>query len=89
MEPVTQVERTFVWTLVTEVTAVCGGGASADFMLAAWGAASGRVHAALAAGTLASEAGMQEEAAAILRAVAASVDLFDDATVRLRICAAQ
>jgi hypothetical protein len=75
MPPVSQAERTFVWTLITEITAVCGGGASVDFMLEAWQVISKHINAHIAAGRAFHSTGMQEEGAAILRAIATSVDL--------------
>lgn len=90
MPPVTQVERAFVWTLITQVAATCGGGPSVAFMLAAWDRVSRQLTAYLAAATRGpAPAGMQEEAAAVLRAMATSVDLLSDdqvclAAMRLR-----
>jgi hypothetical protein len=75
MDPVTQTERTFVWTLITEITAVCNGGPSVDFMLTAWRKVSTHIYAQLGNGRTAHQSGLHEEAAAILRALAISVDL--------------
>jgi hypothetical protein len=84
LPPVTQAERTFVWELITEITGVCGGGPSVDFMLAAWEAVSTQVHAQIATGQKPQQAGVQEEGAAILRALATSVDMLSKAQVCLQ-----
>lgn len=77
--PVTQTERAFVWTLITEVAASCGGGPSISFMLSAWDRISQQLSAYLAGQSKGpAPAGMQDEAAAVLRAMATSVALLSD-----------
>lgn len=82
MPAVTQTERTFVWLLITEITAVCNGGASVAFMLNAWCDVSAQINEQIASGHVAQTGGVQEEAAAILRALATSVDLLSLEQVR-------
>ena len=82
MPPVSQTERTFVWMLITEITAVCGGGPSVAFMLDAWTSISDQIGAQIAAGKAINTGGVQEEGAAILRALTTSVDMLGVEQVR-------
>ena len=86
MPEVTQTERTFVWTLITEITSACNGGPSVDFMLDAWRHVSTQMLAVLARDDEELPEGLQHEAAAVLRALATSVDLLGAANVRCLSC---
>jgi hypothetical protein len=81
LEPTTQVERTFAWTLITEVTATCNGGVSVTFMVDAWRMVSKQLRDKRAPGEVVQIAGLQQEAAAVLRAITASEGLLDAGTV--------
>jgi hypothetical protein len=73
-----------VWTLITEITATCSGGVSANFMLDAWRVVSKQLRDNRAPAEAAQAVGLQHEAAAVLRAIAASESVLDDATVSPR-----
>jgi hypothetical protein len=77
-------ERTFYWTLMTEISSACGGGASVVFMVESWQNLASQISEALVSQAIMQDSGLEEEAAAVLRAIAASVQQLKSHQVRQR-----